>query len=168
MSSNPNPSCDEDDDDEVRLIKLLRSILSEIEDKPSRRRINELRDVLESAALWSEIDQFYSGNNNPQNIETVEILLSEIVHTSESECEDRKFVKDVLARGGVGGGAGIVGGSLIAVSGVLVIVAVAGGAMIMAGSAVGGRKLNREAVAFSQLHNAAKEIRARVRKKSNE
>jgi len=145
------------------IVEALKALESELRDQPTNKRLKSILDTIESDAFTYAIQEFARTTNDPEKLQAATSILRKLLHLSENRSEDRLFKKDVVTRGGVGGGAGIVGASIISVTGPFAVIAVLGGVTILAVSAYGGWKLNDEALTYKQIRRALEPLSTKVK-----
>jgi hypothetical protein len=136
-------------------LELLTSYLEALASRPSLQDLADMRKKLDSTVFRAAIHQVAWFSNDPE----LSDALRELQRSAESLIAQMQDEREALRIGGIGGGAALIGGSIIAaltvpVVGAFGFIGVFGGGWLIGTSSVRSRSRSREIEVLRQIADA--------------
>lgn len=147
--------------------ELFVGIEKDLNDRPDSGRLRDIRDWLDSPALVAELKSYIAGVNDPDVLNDVLARIQRLKRLLEDERNAREHQKDFLSRAGIGGGIGLVTGSLIAAAHAtfppIALISLGGGAWMLLIGYFRSKQLDQEQNLYKQLADRMTEIWGDIR-----
>jgi hypothetical protein len=144
------------------LITVLQSVTDVLDNFPNVADLRRLRDQLDSWLLRENIRRSLHGLNSPEQIGDIRDNLRALQRKAEELQSSRENNRENVRLTGLGGGAGLVGGAIIAALSIalpiIAIIPAAGGVYLMRRSKSASGKFTEEIRLLEQIADIAGEL----------